>query len=68
MLTQSRSTIATAAPESSTKGGVLVCQIQYMLRQAGTLNDAPNLDRTLFLDKLTNGEKQRRRELQHISA
>jgi hypothetical protein len=38
-------------------------KIQHMLRQAGSLDDTPNLDGALFLDELADGVQQVRREL-----
>jgi len=56
--------ITTTTPERSTKPRVLVRQIQNMLRQTRCLNDTPNLDRALLLDKFANRKDKIGRELE----
>lgn len=55
--------VTAAASECCTQRGVLVREIKDVLRQACGLDDAPDLDGSFFLDELTDGQQEVRREL-----
>jgi hypothetical protein len=61
-----RSTIATITPKLGTEIRILVCQIEHMLRHAGSLYDTPDLDTALFLDEFSYCVQQRWGELHAI--
>jgi hypothetical protein len=54
---------APATSESCTKTGVLMRQVQYMLRKRCRLDDAPDFDGAFFFNQVPNDVKQRWREL-----
>jgi hypothetical protein len=60
-------TITSAAPERGTQRSVLVREIKDMLGKAGALDDAANLDGTLFLDELADRVEERWGELRQVS-
>ena len=62
------SAVATTASERSAQCRVLMRQVQDVLRQTGSLYNAPHLDCTFFLDKFANCKEQRGRKLVDFSS
>jgi hypothetical protein len=50
-----RSPLSTTTPERRTKRRIMMRQIQHILRQARSLNDTPDFDRTLILNQSADG-------------